>query len=102
MNLLDNAMDSMRVVPAQERSLVLRTWREPGVVCLSVTDSGLGISEDRKVHLFELLQTTKEQGMGLGLWLSRYIAERHGGSIRLEEEAGPGACFVVRFPTRLA
>lgn len=102
MNLLDNAMDSMRVVPAQERSLVLRTWREPGVVCLSVTDSGLGISEDRKVHLFELLQTTKEQGMGLGLWLSRYIAERHGGSIRLEEEAGPGACFVVRLPTRLA
>lgn len=102
MNLLDNAMDSMRVVPAQERSLVLRTWREPGVVCLSVTDSGLGVSEDRKVHLFELLQTTKEQGMGLGLWLSRYIAERHGGSIRLEEEAGPGACFVVRLPTRLA
>lgn len=102
MNLLDNAMDSMRVVPAEERSLVLRTWREPGVVCLSVTDSGLGVSEDRKVHLFELLQTTKEQGMGLGLWLSRYIAERHGGSIRLEEEAGPGACFVVRLPTRLA
>lgn len=102
MNLLDNAMDSMRVVPAQERSLVLRTWHEPGMVCLSVTDSGLGVSEDRKLHLFELLQTTKEQGMGLGLWLSRYIAERHGGSIRLEEEAGPGACFVVRLPTRLA
>lgn len=100
MNLVDNAIDSLRQVPAQERTLEVRSWREPGRVCLSVTDSGLGVPEERKAHLFELLQTTKQQGMGMGLWLSRYIVERHRGTIALLDHGTRGACFVVKLPSQ--
>ena len=102
MNLIDNAIDSLRQVPVQARELEVRTWQESGWVCLSVADSGPGVSEDRKAHLFELLQTTKPKGMGLGLWLSRYIVERHGGTIALLDHDTQGACFLVRLPSREA
>lgn len=100
MNLLDNAIDSLRQVPPQERTLEVRSWREPDTVCLSVSDNGPGVPADRKAHLFELLQTTKQQGMGLGLWLSRYIVERHGGTIGLLEQGTRGACFLVQLPCK--
>lgn len=101
-NLLDNGIDALRHLPSGQRKLVLRTWREPDLVCLSVTDSGAGVPPERRGQLFELLQTSKLQGMGLGLWLSRYILERHGGTIALQDtptEEG-GACFVVHLPCR--
>lgn len=102
MNLVDNAIDSLRQIPHTSRELDVRTWRETDCVCLSVADNGPGIPDERKAHLFELLQTTKQQGMGLGLWLSRYIVERHGGTIALLERHTPGACFVVKLPCQKA
>lgn len=102
MNLLGNAIDSLRQVPMPERKLEIRTWREPDNVYLSVADSGLGVPEDRKPHIFELLQTSKQQGMGLGLWLSRYIVERHGGTIALIDQHQRGACFVVQLPCKIS
>jgi C4-dicarboxylate-specific signal transduction histidine kinase len=100
MNLLDNAMDSLRLLPSGSRELQICTWREHGYAYLSVADNGTGVSEERKPQLFELLQTSKQQGMGLGLWLSRYIVERHGGSIALDDRQTQGARFVVKLPMK--
>jgi two-component system NtrC family sensor kinase len=72
----------------------------PGRVQLSVTDSGPGIRPEIAKRIFEPFFTTKPEGKGTGLGLSicYQIAEDHGGSIRVEQGAGAGACFVVDLP----
>jgi signal transduction histidine kinase len=76
---------------------------------LEVLDSGPGVPPADQPALFDLMQSSKADGLGLGLWLSRYIVERHGGRIDYadagaQESAHPargltGACFSVRIPT---
>jgi signal transduction histidine kinase len=105
-NLVRNALDAtptggrllIRVSPACELK-----GRRPGVR-VTVADTGEGIGEDMKGRLFEMFQTSKEAtGTGLGLWVSRGIVEKHGGSIsvrsrRAEGGAGSGTVFAVWLP----
>jgi two-component system sensor histidine kinase DctS len=64
---------------------------------IRVQDTGPGISPDVGDRLFDLFSSSRAEGLGLGLWLSRYIVERHGGTIDLERGHGaPGALFSVR------
>jgi len=73
--------------------------RKTGVITrLSVSDNGPGVPADFKSQLFELLSTTKQTGMGLGLWLCKHIVTRYSGSIHHEDAIGGGAKFVVEFP----
>ena len=55
-------------------------------------------SAEFKQNLFQLLNTTKQSGMGLGLWLCKHIVTRYGGSIWHEDAAGGGAQFYFRLP----
>lgn len=71
---------------------------EDGQVCVSVEDTGLGVSEEIRRRLFEPLITSKEKGIGLGLALVKRIVERHRGTIRYEPRGNTGARFVVRLP----
>lgn len=100
MNLLDNALDALQSVPSQARHITLHTWCETNTLCLSVADNGPGIPEALRDSIFELLGTSKTTGMGVGLWLARYIAERHGGTLILDEHNTTGARFVLRIPQR--
>jgi signal transduction histidine kinase len=61
-------------------------------------DSGPGVKAEYRSKLFEPLFTTKAQGTGLGLAICRQIVERHGGTVELQNHAGPGASFCVRLP----
>lgn len=98
MNLIDNALDALADVAPGHRRLDIRTWREPGWVFLSVADNGPGVPEHMKDSIFELSETSKPNGMGLGLWLARYIVVRHGGQLDLSLPQAGGACFTARLP----
>ncbi len=93
-NLLRNALEATPV----GGKIVLRLSLEKDGVCFIVEDSGPGLSEEEKKHLFKPFYTTKESGFGLGLYLVRQIAEAHGGRVSLEDSPLGGACFKICFP----
>ena len=68
------------------------------VVSITITDSGVGISQEQRARLFEPFFTTKTNGTGLGLAMSQSIVQQHGGCINLESEAGNGTTFTVTLP----
>lgn len=92
LNLLRNAIEAM--VESERRELVLSTRPAGGgMVEVSVADSGSGISPDIAPQLFQPFVTSKPQGMGVGLSISRTIIEAHGGQIWTEPNAGGGTIF---------
>lgn len=99
MNLLDNAIDALQPV-APPRCVNIRTWQEPAAVVLCIHDNGPGVPVAQRERIFELSQTSKKHGMGVGLWLARYIVARHGGAMELDAQCETGARFVLRLPLR--
>jgi len=84
-NLFDNALDAVRSQPRAQRRITLAAARLDGdLLCITVEDSGGGMSEAVAARLFEPFVSSKASGMGLGLVLSRAIVEAHGGSLRAE------------------
>lgn len=68
------------------------------MVELAVTDTGSGIPEDAREHIFESFFSTKSSGTGLGLPLVRQICTAHGGSVRCENTSSAGSTFIVALP----
>ncbi|HEY0462729.1 MAG TPA: ATP-binding protein, partial [Polyangiaceae bacterium] len=99
MNLLKNAADAMSGVEDRQRLAILETKRE-GVeaVRVSVRDSGVGFVVDAAERMFQVFYSTKNNGMGVGLSVSRSIIESHGGKIWAERPDGGGATFVFSIP----
>jgi C4-dicarboxylate-specific signal transduction histidine kinase len=99
LNLLRNASDAMMDVQDRPRQLVVRTARENGDrVRVSVRDAGVGIDAQSANKLFDAFYTTKADGMGIGLSVSRSIVERHHGRLWAEPNEGPGATFSLSIP----
>ena len=100
-NLVHNAFDAMRNTPPGRRTVEIATnYNGDGKISVSVRDYGSGISETTRERLFEQFFTTKEEGLGMGLAISRSIVEAHGGNIAAENAEGSGARFHFRLPTR--
>src|SRR6185369_10435440 len=97
-NLLVNAIDALKVLPAERRVLSVSLRRVESVAVLEVEDSGSGVAPDVKEHIFEPLVTTKKDGLGLGLSMSRSVIAAHGGSIVLGPSILGGAKFIVTLP----
>ena len=96
-NLLLNAQDDS--VGAGE--ITVSTTRENGWVLLSVADDGCGMSPDFIANqLFKPFQTTKKQGLGIGLFHSKKIVEAHGGRIEVDSVKGRGSTFRVLLPAK--
>ena len=96
LNLLLNGSDAMRAVDDRPRQLTIRTSRKEDSgarACLSVEDAGVGIDTLATERMFQAFHTTKPDGMGIGLAVSRSIVERHGGTIWAAANDGPGATF---------
>ena len=66
---------------------------------VEVSDTGVGLSSSDSSRLFEAFHTTKPQGMGMGLWISRSIIESHHGRLTASPNQGPGATFAILLPT---
>jgi PAS domain S-box-containing protein len=98
LNLLLNAADAMNGVDDRPRELVVRSGLDEGGVCVSVQDSGVGFAPEDRDRLFEAFYTTKAQGMGIGLSVSRSVIERHHGRLWATSNDGPGATFTFSVP----
>jgi signal transduction histidine kinase len=97
LNLINNAMDSL-VSSKTQKSIIRVTIQSLGdAVQIVIFDNGPGVAASLVPTLFDLLASTKETGMGLGLWLCKYILERHDGSIAYSGADG-GAKFTVQLP----
>jgi signal transduction histidine kinase len=98
LNLLKNAIDALKASPAKQRRVTIATktidCRE---VVIEVGDTGPGLSPDLESCLFEPFRTSKEDGLGLGLCISRSIAEAHGGRLWMEPRP-TGTTFLFSLP----
>ena len=101
LNLVNNAVQALANAGTLQRRIAIEAIKAGQLVRLTVSDNGGGVPVEFKSHLFELLSTTKQTGMGLGLWLCKHIVTRNSGSIHHEDAIGGGAKFVVEFPPPL-
>jgi signal transduction histidine kinase len=93
-NLISNAV----AATPEGGTIELRTEHTQERLRVTVVDSGPGIPERDRAQIFEPLYTTKPDGLGLGLTISRAILERLGGSLTVKNEPGRGAAFTLELP----
>jgi len=99
LNLIRNGIDAMHDGEPRRRALLISTeMTDEGWSRVSVADTGPGIADDVRERLFQPFMTTKAQGMGVGLSISRSIIEAHGGRIWAEANPGGGALFRFTLP----
>ena len=99
MNLIMNSVDAMKDVD-ETRELAIRSRQEDdGRLMVSVIDTGVGLPSQQAEQIFYAFFTTKPQGTGMGLSISRSIVESHNGRLWASDNAPRGACFHVVLPT---
>src|SRR3712207_5200317 len=94
LNLVLNAIDAM----PEQGTLTVRTSAGATVALVEVEDTGIGIPDDVRSHLFEPFWTNKANGTGLGLSISAHIVTQHGGQIEVDSVVGQGTTFRVVLP----
>jgi PAS domain S-box-containing protein len=99
-NLVMNGMEAMAAVADRPRDLLIRSRQEADQVLVAVKDSGVGIAPENVDRLFSSFFTTKSNGMGMGLTISRTIIEAHGGRLWATANVPQGAVFQFSLPTR--
>jgi signal transduction histidine kinase len=97
-NLLRNAIEAMEGAP--RRLLTLSLSADAGRLRLTIRDTGKGLDADTTAQAMQPFFTTKADGMGVGLSISRAFIERHGGTLHITGEPGGGACVSIELPVR--
>jgi signal transduction histidine kinase len=94
-NIINNSMDAMD----SGGCLSFRTWQNEGTLFISISDTGVGMSDEVKKRVFEPFYTTKRaKGSGLGMSVSYGIMKRHGGTIEVKSDEGEGTTFTLTLP----
>jgi signal transduction histidine kinase len=96
LNLVKNGLEAL----GRGGKLTVSTRRVDDHVEIAIQDTGPGIASDVGKRLFEQFFTTKPQGTGLGLYISRQIIEEHGGTLRWESAPGAGTTFTATLPIK--
>jgi signal transduction histidine kinase len=98
LNLMVNALDAVSELPRGGRVLRIRTGRGENTAWIKVADTGPGITEKNLLQVFQPFFSTKAQGLGMGLAISRSLVEAHQGKLQAANLPGGGAVFTVEFP----
>lgn len=98
LNLLLNGIEAMESVDTRSRRLTIHTRLAGDLVQTTVSDTGIGIRDADADRLFTPFFSTKPRGTGIGLSISRFIIERHGGRLWAEKSNGRGATFCFTVP----
>lgn len=97
-NLINNAIHALANSGSLLRYLRIQASKSADSIRICVSDNGPGVAPQFIPQLFELLSTTKQTGMGLGLWLCKHIITRYNGQIHYEKAKDGGAAFIVELP----
>jgi two-component system sensor kinase FixL len=101
LNLMRNAVDAMRFMKGRSRLLTIRTKVvDVDLVQVEVCDTGIGLPTEDSQRIFEPFFTTKEEGLGLGLSISRSIVQMHKGILTATRNPDHGSTFVVALPAQ--
>ena len=99
LNLIVNAIEAMGAVHDRPRALTIVSRADgPDAVTVEVRDCGIGLDAERADRLFEAFYTTKAEGIGIGLSISRSIVEAHGGRLSAAPNSPHGAILRVWLP----
>jgi signal transduction histidine kinase len=98
MNLMLNAIEAMKDSAGK---LMVKSQRHDGQLQFSVGDTGVGLPMEKMEQIFSAFFTTKPQGSGMGLAISRSIVESHGGRLWATANDGRGATFHFSLPTQV-
>jgi len=99
MNLIMNSVDAMKDVDETRELAITSRQANDGRLMVSVIDTGVGLPAQQADQIFYAFFTTKPQGTGMGLSISRSIVESHNGRLWASDNAPRGACFHVVLPT---
>jgi len=97
-NLTRNAIEAMEQTPPRRRLTIRTSPGDAGAVRIEVSDTGVGIPRDEPDRIFDAFCTTKADGLGIGLSISRTIVEMHEGILQADRNAEGGSTFVVVLP----
>jgi PAS domain S-box-containing protein len=99
LNLIINAIEAMSGIKERPRALTILSASDgPDTVSVEVRDAGTGLDPAQTPHLFEPFYTTKAEGLGIGLSISRSIVEAHGGCLSAATNAPHGTVFIFSLP----
>ena len=102
MNLIVNSIDAMREVNGTRQLIIRSQQAEDGQLLVSVSDTGVGLPPQQAEQIFNPFFTTKPQGTGMGLRISRSIMEAHGGRLWAATNSSRGATFYLTLPAKTA
>lgn len=101
LNLLNNAINALSKSSQTSKNIRIVLTKEDERILINIEDNGPGVTPKMRGQLFELLAETKGTGMGLGLWLCKYVVNHHDGKIWYESVQTGGARFCLEFPDNL-
>ena len=99
LNLVCNAIEALRESESNRREILVRTSQDEQLIVVDICDTGPGINADDVERVLDAFVSTKDEGMGLGLSISRSIIEAHGGRLWVEPNPDCGVTFYVNLPT---
>jgi len=102
MNLMLNGIEAMKDIATGNELTVSSQRGEAAQVLISVADAGVGLPPEIAANIFDAFYTTKPQGTGMGLPISRSIVESHGGRLWATPNSGLGAVFLFTLPSEVA
>ena len=97
-NLLNNAADAIGENPLSDKVISITISQDSAWGTIRIQDTGSGITQENLPKIFELYQSTKKDGLGVGLWLCKTIIDRHRGMISVKSSTHSGTCIEVQLP----